>query len=145
MFLFHHQHLFAFVISCAIFIITLLLAVKRWINFPIAGILIFLSLAIGFYLNFHNQWHLLYESDSHKNVEKTDHFQNEVLSAIEDLKKEVTIEKENINRITKEISEVFISMEAQTQKIQTFIDEVKHQLDLTKIKENSKQEKPQEN
>jgi hypothetical protein len=124
-------HVVALLIAILIFLITIFLIVKRWIGFPVALLLLVFSLIAGLIIN-HQQSLQCYlnsylpsSSSPQKGEESQDAFQKQMLQAVEDLKLEVSTEKENLRRVVDQVQEIFNSMDVQKQKLQQFIEETR--------------------
>jgi polyhydroxyalkanoate synthesis regulator protein len=122
-------HVLALLIAVFIFLTTILLVVKRWIGFSMTLLLLLFSLAAGLIIN-HQQAVQSYlnaytSSSTSTNEDSQDAFHKQMLQAVEDLKLEVSTEKENLRLVMNQIQEIFDSMDAQKQKLQNFIDETR--------------------
>lgn len=127
------EQFFAFIMACLIFLITILLVVKKRIGFVIAFLLLLFSLAVGLLINNQSAFeHFLttYNSShvSKGDVGAQDAFRKQMLQAVEDLKGEVKTEKENLQQVVKQVQEIVSSIDAQKQKIQQFIEETRERL-----------------
>lgn len=123
------EHVLALLVTILIFMTTIFLAVKRWIGFSITLLLLLFSLAAGLLINHQQdlQHYFSYSSSTKGNEVTTEDFHKQMLQAMEDLKLEVTTEKENLHRIMTQVQEIFDSVDAQKQKLQTFIEEAREQ------------------
>lgn len=123
------EHFLALLISLFIFMTTILLVVKRWIGFPITLLLLFFALAAGLIINYHHQFQNYFTSSPHSNEENSspEDFHQHMLKAMENLKIEMTTEKENLRRVIGQVQEIFDSMDIQKQKLQNFIEEIRDQ------------------
>lgn len=125
------EHVLALLIAVLIFLTTILLVVKRWIGFSITLLLLLFSLAAGLIINHQQdlQHYLTFSSSSpEKEGNSSEDFHKHLLQAVEDLKLEVSTEKENLSRVMSQVQEIFESMDMQKQKLQNFIEEVRAQL-----------------
>lgn len=123
------EHFFAFLIACIVFLITILLVVKKRIGFIIALLLLLFSLAAGLLINNQNAFRQFLTSYSHAQHPKDDGtqdaFRKQMLQAVEDLKGEVKAEKENLHQVVKQVQDIVSSIDAQKQKLQQFIEETR--------------------
>lgn len=125
---FQSEHLLALVIAILIFLTTILLVVKRWIGFSITLLLLIFTLAAGLAINYHHQFQNYLNPSSTPIIDENsspDDFHKQMLQAMENLKTEMTHEKENLRRVIGQVQEIFDSMDIQKQKLQNFIEEVR--------------------
>jgi hypothetical protein len=125
---FQSEHVTALIAALIIFLFTIFLVVKHWIGFWIAFLLLLFSLGAGVIIN--NPHIFQCDFTSHepnplKEDEPQKTFQNQMLQAMEDLRLEVHSEKENLRLLMQQLQEIFDSLDAQKQKLQTFIDETR--------------------
>lgn len=126
------EHLFALLITVIVFLITLLLAVKRWISFPVTLSLLVLALVIGLIINHKEDLEHYFTFSVSQPVEakhSKESFHEHILQGMEGLKAEVETGKENLHRIINQVQEVFDSMDIQKQKLQNFIEELRKEFE----------------
>lgn len=123
------DHVLALVIACLIFLTTIFLVVKQWIGFSIALLFLIFSLAAGVIINNQHafqQYFNSYSSASSKgDAGAQDAFRKQMLQAVEDLKQEMSVEKENLKRVMDQVHEIVDSIDVQKQKLQHFIEETR--------------------
>lgn len=127
------EHAMALLTTVVIFLITIFLAVKRWIGFSLTCLLLLFSLLAGFLIDQKQMLQHYFQSSSTSShtaslsidENNQDDFRKQMLQAVADLKVEVLTEKENLRRVMDQVQEVFDSVEAQKQKLQHFIDETR--------------------
>lgn len=121
------EHVLALLITLLIFLVTLLLVVKRWINFPMTLLLLLFSLSVGLVINHQQDLQHYFTSSSHSVDESSspEDFHQQMLKALENLKVEMTTEKDNLRRVITQVQEIFESMDIQKQKLQNFIEEAR--------------------
>lgn len=125
------DHVLALLIALLIFLMTLFLAVKRWIGFSITLLLLLFSLAAGVLINNQHafQGYLGHYSPSTLALPlaegNSDAFQKHILKAVEDLQTEMQTEKENLLQLKQQVQDLFVSMDTQKQKLQNFIEETR--------------------
>jgi hypothetical protein len=119
----------ALAVAVVIFLLTILFVVKRWVGFPGACLLLLLALTAGILLNHRQSFHYYDASPQAASLTPVeasiDTFQKQVLLAVEELQREIKVEKENVQQITKQIQEIFASLDTQKQKLQNFIEETR--------------------
>ncbi|WP_068468223.1 hypothetical protein [Candidatus Protochlamydia phocaeensis] len=141
------DHMMAFIIAVLIFLVTILLVVKRWIGFSITLLLLVFSLAAGLAIN--NQQAFQGYMDDYRqtrlNERQQDVFKKQVLQAVEDLRIEVNSEKENLRQAMSQVQEIFDRVERQKQKLQNFIEETrerfKSEMPASKLEGSSSSQK----
>lgn len=114
----------AFLLALAIFLFTILLIVKEWVNFSMAFLLLLFSLTVGLAIT-HQRSIRCYLEGCYERRPVSDQqvvFADQIKLAIEDLKKELENEKENIQHIVYQVQEVFDQVDYQRQKLQAFIE-----------------------
>ncbi|MBS4163527.1 Uncharacterized protein PRO82_000830 [Candidatus Protochlamydia amoebophila] len=116
----------ALLIAVLIFFITIFLVIKKWIGFSVALLLLIFSLAAGLVIK-NQQFFETYASEYHHQFhnQENEAFKKQILQALEDIKKEVNIEKENCQQVMKQVQAIFEQMDAEKQKLQLFIEETK--------------------
>ncbi len=125
------DHVIALLIAVLIFLMTIFLAVKRWIGFSITLLLLLFSLAAGVLINNQHafQGYLGHYSSSAPALPlaeaNSDVFQKQMLKAVEDLQTEMQTEKENLRQLKQQVQDLFVSMDTQKQKLQNFIEETR--------------------
>ena len=121
------NHVLALLIAILIFLTTILLVVKRWIGFSITLLLLLFSLAAGLLINNQQDFQHYFSGISSKNQEEisAENFHKQMLQAVEDLKSEVSVEKEHLRHVMEQVQDIFDSMDMQKQKLQNFIEEVR--------------------
>jgi len=124
---FQSDHFLALSIALLVFLVALFLAVKRWIGFWITVVLLVFSLAAGILINNQSSLQNFFDSysSSAEEHEKEDAFQKQMLQAVEDLKMEMSIEKENLKKVVLQVQEIVDSIDLQKQKVQQFIEETR--------------------
>jgi len=135
---FQSEHFLALLIAILVFLTTIFLVVKRWIGFSVTLLLLIFSLAAGLLIN-HQQdlQHYFSSYSSNPTPESSDDFHKHMMQAMEDLKLEVTAEKENLRRVMNQVQEIFESMDVQKQKLQNFIEETREQFKTDYQKKSS--------
>jgi hypothetical protein len=115
----------ALLIAVLIFLITIFLVVKKWIGFSIATLLLLFSLAAGLIVK--NQQLLeTYATDYHQHNladTKEEDLKKQIFQALEDVKTEISTEKENIRHIMIKVQEIFEQLDNEKQNLQHFIAE----------------------
>lgn len=122
------EHFPALLAAILIFMITIFLAVKRWIGFSVTFLLLLFSLAAGFLIDQVQNGQNYFQQTSYPNhfyPAAKDDFKMQITQAVEDLKNEVSNEKENIRLIIDQVQEVIHSVETQKEKLQQFIEETR--------------------
>jgi hypothetical protein len=121
------EHLLALLIAILIFLTTIFLVAKRWIGFSITLLLLLFSLAAGLLINYQQELlhYLRLSSSPIEDGMTTEDFHKQMLKAVEDLKLEVSTEKENLRLIMTQVQEIINSMDMQKQKLQNFIEETR--------------------
>lgn len=127
---FQSEHVLALIIACLIFLTTILLVVKKWIGFSGALLFLIFSLAAGLLINNQNafqHYFNAYSSTPHSGTDEVsqDAFRKQMLQAVEDLKTEVSAEKENLQHVMHQVQEIVDSIDVQKQKLQQFIEETR--------------------
>lgn len=127
---FQSEHVLALIIACLIFLTTILLVVKKWIGFSGAALFLIFSLAAGVLINNQNSlqhYFSSYTSTPHSGADEgsQDAFRKQMLQAVEDLKTEVSTEKENLQHVMHQVQEIVDSIDVQKQKLQHFIEETR--------------------
>lgn len=125
------DHLLGFLITLFIFIITILFAIKKKITFKTIILLLFFSIVAGKAVN--EELHLRGFFKQRVQPEQVDtslkeDFHNQMLHAIENVKQEVLVEKENLQKVMNQVQDIFDSVDKQKQKLQNFIEETKEKL-----------------
>lgn len=126
---FQSPHVIAFFFALLIFLLTLLLVVKRWIGFSITLLLLLFSLLVGLIINYHQDIQNHFNSYSATQLapvnsdSSQDVFQKQILQTVEDLKNEMQTEKENMRQVMSQMQEISNSLDAQKQKLQNFMKE----------------------
>jgi len=129
---FQSEHLYAFLTALIIFLITLLLAAKRWIGFLTALVLLIISLGAGFFvINRQDIRHYFSSSQANDEANAPEDFHKHFLKAMENLKTEMSTEKDNLQRVINEVQGIFDSVDLQKQKVQTFIEEFRDHFQAT--------------
>jgi hypothetical protein len=129
---FESAHFLALAVAIIIFLITVFLVVKRWIGFYTALLFLLLALIAGLIINYQSDLRR-YVSSSGASSSLTNSqaaeasFAKQMKQAMEDLKTEVETEKKNLLRVIDEVQEIFDSVDAQKQKLDDFIEEVREQ------------------
>lgn len=121
------EHILAFLVAVLIFLTTILLVVKRWIGFSIALLLLLFSLAAGLVINYQQEIQHYFNPAPYSSIHSQEDFHKYMLQGMENLKTELTTEKDNLRRVMNQVQEIFESMDVQKQKLQNFIEEVKEQ------------------
>jgi hypothetical protein len=129
---FQSEHFIALSVTVLIFLITIFLAVKQWIGFTVTLLLLLLALAAGLIINNQHGFPASIDQASlasalSEDKEAQDAFQKKMWQAMEDLKVEVQSEKENLRSVGSQLQEILDSVEAQKQKLQSFIEETREQ------------------
>ncbi|CAF24351.1 hypothetical protein [Candidatus Protochlamydia amoebophila] len=116
----------ALLIAVLIFFITIFLVIKKWIGFSVALLLLIFSLAAGLVIK-NQQFFETYASEYHHQFhnQENEAFKKQILQALEDIKKEVNIERENCHQVMNQVQAIFEQMDAEKQKLQLFIEETK--------------------
>ncbi|WP_075882895.1 hypothetical protein [Candidatus Protochlamydia sp. W-9] len=116
----------ALLIAVLIFFITIFLVIKKWIGFSVALLLLIFSLAAGLVIK-NQQFFETYASEYHHQFhnQENEAFKKQILQALDDIKKEVNIEKENCHQVMNQVQAIFEQMDAEKQKLQLFIEETK--------------------
>ncbi|WP_042279864.1 hypothetical protein [Candidatus Protochlamydia sp. R18] len=116
----------ALLIAVLIFFITIFLVIKKWIGFSVALLLLIFSLAAGLVIKnqqFFETYASEYQHQFHN--QENEAFKKQILQALEDIKKEVNIERENCHQVMNQVQAIFEQMDAEKQKLQLFIEETK--------------------
>ncbi|KIC71898.1 hypothetical protein [Candidatus Protochlamydia amoebophila] len=116
----------ALLIAVLIFFITIFLVIKKWIGFSVALLLLIFSLAAGLVIK-NQQFFETYASEYHHQFhnQENEAFKKQILQALEDIKKEVNIERENFHQVMNQVQAIFEQMDAEKQKLQLFIEETR--------------------
>jgi hypothetical protein len=125
--LFAMDHVLGFTVALAIFLLTIFLAARRWIGFWTTCILFLFSLAAGMIADRTHSFKSYFEKEAQSesfSLPQKD-FQNQLLHAVENLKLEVSNEKENLNKVIDQVQVIFDSLEEQKKKLQNFIEETR--------------------
>ena len=120
---------YAFSVTIGFFLFTLYLASKKLISFFVSFFLLCFGLLLGIVIS-NQQLFQLYVNEYQQNhliVEQEDsHFKKQITQAAQNIKKEVSTEKENLQQIVDQFDEIFDQMDKQKQKLQEFIEETKN-------------------
>ena len=138
------DHVLALIIACLIFLATIFLVVKRWVGFSIAVLLLIFSLVAGLVINNQHavqQYFNAYAASSKGEEGSQDAFRKQMLQAVEDLKLEMSAEKENLKRVMDQVHEIVDSIDVQKNKLQHFIEETRERF---KAEYGPKSASPQE-
>lgn len=123
----HNEAFVAIITSTIIFFITILLVAKKWIGFWTTFLLLLFSigagLAIGHYRTIQN-YAENYQNPNQVDQEELDgNFKTQIKQAVENLKKEVDVEKDTLDLVVKQVNEILNQLDVQKQKLQHFIEE----------------------
>jgi hypothetical protein len=125
--LFGMDHVLGFTVALVIFLLTLFLAARRWIGFWTTLVLLVFSLVAGMLADRTHSFRSYFEGAA--KVEDVslarEDFQSQVLHAVENLKLEVSNEKQNLNKVMGQVQVIFDSLEEQKKKLQSFIVETR--------------------
>jgi hypothetical protein len=126
---FQSDPVLALAVAVVIFLLTILLVVKRWVGFPGACLLLLLALAAGILFNHRQAFHYYGTSSQTSSLAPVeasiDTLQKQLLLTVEELQREIKVEKENVQQIMKQIQDIFASLDTQKQKLQSFIEETR--------------------
>ncbi len=123
---FSSNQVIALLSAVSIFIVTIFLVAKRWIGFSITFILLLFALIAGILIN-NPQFLTEYSSqNSTVNLEQQEDFKKQILQAINDVKQEVSTEKENLQHLKNQMQDFFNQLDAQKQKLDQFIEETRN-------------------
>lgn len=120
----------AFLASLIIFLLTLFLVIRRLIGFPMTLLLLLFAITLGLAIS--NQ-HILqcyvndYQQDKLKGKNSESLFKKQVTQALQDVKIEVKLEKENFDHLMNQVEEMVDQLDKQKQKLQQFIEEAREQ------------------
>jgi len=112
--------IFAFLITVFIFIVTIFLVVRQWIGFSMALLLLVFAIAAGTAVRHYNLLKsYIYLSEEPSQSE----FNKQITKVVEDVRMEVSSEKENLHLLMKQVEDLFDQMNQQKIKLQQFIEE----------------------
>ena len=121
---------FAFLFALFFFCITLFLFVKNRIGFSLTTLfllfIVLASLGISHY-NVFKSYVKDFTSNYSVEEEPQSAFKKQITQALEDVKIEVSTEKENLQLLMNRVEELFDQMNVQKVKLQQFIEETKEQ------------------
>lgn len=121
---FSSNQVIALTSAASIFILTIFLVAKRWIGFSITFILLLFALIAGILIN-NPQFLNEYSATSNINLERQEAFKKQILDAIDEMKLEVSTEKENFLHLKDQMQDIFKQLDAQKQKLENFIEETR--------------------
>jgi len=116
----------AFLTALFIFFVTIFLVIKRWIGFSLTLLLLLFAITAGVVIRHHRlleSYLLVYKNNEFENQESL--FQKQFVQAVSDIKGELSTENDNFQKLVNQVEDMFDQMDAQTQKLQTFIDEAR--------------------
>lgn len=121
------EHMIAFLVTVSVFLITIFLVVKRWIGFSIASLFLLFALAAGVITNYQQEIHHYLTGTPYLASPEvpSEDFHKQMAQAVENLKVEITSEKENLQHLMSQVQEIFDSMDKEKQKLHNFIEEVR--------------------
>lgn len=129
---FSSNQVIALLSAVSIFIVTIFLVAKRWIGFPITLILLLFALIAGILIN-NPQFFSEYSNQySGLNLEQQEDFKKQMLQAIDDVKQEVSTEKENLQHLKDQVQDIFNQLDTQKQKLDSFIEETRNRFQSEK-------------
>jgi hypothetical protein len=134
------EHVLALLITISIFFITIFLTVKRWIGFSMTFLFLLFALTAGMLVNFQQNIQNYFTSSSNlpiPNEPPSEDFHKQMMQAMENLKVELSTEKEYLLRVMNQVQEIFDSMDMQKQKLQIFIEEVRKQFNIHSVSPTS--------
>lgn len=138
----------ALISAVFIFFVTILLVSKRWINFPVTLLLLLFAIASGLVIsNYHalqSYFHDYNQNGFKKEQEDQESFKTQLLQAVEDVKTEVSSEKENLRLLKGQVEEIFDLMDVQKQKLKSFIEETREHFKSEKTDPTPKPESNQQ-
>lgn len=115
----------ALLATIALLVITIFLVAKRWIGLSSALILLLISLATGILINNPKVLDDYSQTSFAAEIEHQENFNKQILQAIDGVKEEVSIEKENINQLRNQIEDILLKIDQEKQKVENFIDETR--------------------
>ena len=122
----------AFLLALVIFFATIFLFVRQWIGFSMVILLLFFAIAAGAIAS---HYHIIqgYIEDYRQNrLEESSQsaFKKQITQALEDVKIEVTAEKENLHQLMQKLDQLYDQMNIQKVKLQQFIDKTKEHFQI---------------
>lgn len=138
---FKSEQFVAFFVATMIFAVTIFLVAKQWIGFSIALLFLLFALIAGFVINHHEEIkHNFFRmpiakenSINHDQVE----FRTQMKLAVDDLQKELSVERENIQQMMSQVQEIFEILEAEKNKLENFIEETREHFKKEDLNERS--------
>ncbi|MDP1879569.1 MAG: hypothetical protein Q8K60_01355 [Parachlamydiaceae bacterium] len=126
---FKSEQFIAFFAATMIFIITIFLVAKQWIGFSMALLFLLFALITGFVINHHEAIKHYFirppvSQENSINYDQTE-FRTQVKLAVDDLQKELSVEKENIQQVMNQVQEIFGILDAEKNKLENFIEETR--------------------
>lgn len=119
---FSSNSVIALLSAVTIFLITIVLVAKHWIGFPLAFILLLLSIIVGILINNPNFFTNYAELNSNSHlVDQQNEFKKSILEALDDVKLEIKNEHENVNQLKKQLENAIEHADKQEQKLEQFI------------------------
>lgn len=134
---FSSNQVMALLASTGIFILTLFFVAKRWIGFSIAFILLLFALIAGVLINNPQFFSEFSQKSVHANEEQQNNFKKQVLEAIDNVKYEVNVEKENFQHLKNQMQDLLNQLDTQKQKLDRFIEETRHHFQTEKQVESA--------
>jgi hypothetical protein len=130
----------ALLASLFIFLFTIFLVVKRWISFNFSFLLLLFCIAVGLAIsNYHAISHYTHSQPT-SDAQQSAIFMDFTRLGIEELRNEITAEKDRLQYLTNQIQELTDQLNYQRQKLQTFIEE--NQIHKKDSSETVKSESP---
>lgn len=131
-------------VAFAIFLITIFLVAKQAIQFSTALLFLVFAVLIGMIITnqkaIHHYFDPRFEWQNPITVDPRTDFSQHLAGSVENLEKEVSLEKESLKQAMDQIKEIFSLIDSQKQKLEAFIAETKDE--FSRLQAEEKHESP---